>query len=59
MSNERGRVWPRERAQETSCTLTVTRWRRRYVMNFEKSIGPEQRYAIDWDEHLTVSRGAG
>jgi 2-polyprenyl-6-methoxyphenol hydroxylase-like FAD-dependent oxidoreductase len=26
------------------------------VMNFEKTIGPEQRYAIDWDEHLTVSR---
>jgi 2-polyprenyl-6-methoxyphenol hydroxylase-like FAD-dependent oxidoreductase len=25
------------------------------VMNFEKTIGPEQRYAIDWDEHLTVS----
>ena len=26
------------------------------VMNFEKTIGPEQRYAIDWDEHLTASR---
>ena len=26
------------------------------VMNFEKTIGPEQRYTIDWDEHLTVSR---
>jgi 2-polyprenyl-6-methoxyphenol hydroxylase-like FAD-dependent oxidoreductase len=26
------------------------------VMNFEKAIGSEQRYAIDWDEHLTVSR---
>jgi 2-polyprenyl-6-methoxyphenol hydroxylase-like FAD-dependent oxidoreductase len=26
------------------------------VMNFEKTIGPEQRYAIDWDEHVTVSR---
>ena len=26
------------------------------VMNFEKTIGPEQRYAIDWDEHLTGSR---
>ena len=26
------------------------------LMNFEKTIGPEQRYAIDWDEHLTVSR---
>jgi 2-polyprenyl-6-methoxyphenol hydroxylase-like FAD-dependent oxidoreductase len=25
------------------------------VMNFEKTIGPEQRYAIDWDEHLTLS----
>jgi 2-polyprenyl-6-methoxyphenol hydroxylase-like FAD-dependent oxidoreductase len=28
------------------------------LMNFEKTIGPEQRYAIDWDEHLSVS-GAG
>lgn len=26
------------------------------VMNFEKTIGPEQRYAIDWNEQLTVSR---
>lgn len=26
------------------------------VMNFEKTIGPEQRYTIDWDEQLTVSR---
>jgi 2-polyprenyl-6-methoxyphenol hydroxylase-like FAD-dependent oxidoreductase len=26
------------------------------VMNFEKTIGPEQRYSIDWDQHLTVSR---
>ena len=26
------------------------------LMNFEKTIGPEQRYAIDWDEHLTASR---
>jgi 2-polyprenyl-6-methoxyphenol hydroxylase-like FAD-dependent oxidoreductase len=26
------------------------------LMNFEKAIGPEQRYAIDWDEHVTVSR---
>jgi 2-polyprenyl-6-methoxyphenol hydroxylase-like FAD-dependent oxidoreductase len=26
------------------------------VMNFEKTIGPEQRYAIDWDERLSVSR---
>ncbi len=26
------------------------------LMNFERTIGPEQRYAIDWDEHLTVSR---
>ena len=26
------------------------------VMNFEKTIGPEQRYAIDWNEHLTASR---
>lgn len=26
------------------------------VINFEKTIGPEQRYTIDWDEHLTVSR---
>jgi 2-polyprenyl-6-methoxyphenol hydroxylase-like FAD-dependent oxidoreductase len=26
------------------------------VMNFEKTIGSEQRYTIDWDEHLTVSR---
>jgi 2-polyprenyl-6-methoxyphenol hydroxylase-like FAD-dependent oxidoreductase len=26
------------------------------VMNFEKTIGPEQRYTIDWDEHLTLSR---
>lgn len=25
------------------------------VMNFEKTIGPEQRYAIDWNEHLTSS----
>ena len=25
------------------------------LMNFEKTIGPEQRYTIDWDEHLTVS----
>ncbi len=25
------------------------------VVNFEKTIGPEQRYAIDWNEHLTVS----
>jgi 2-polyprenyl-6-methoxyphenol hydroxylase-like FAD-dependent oxidoreductase len=24
------------------------------LMNFEKTIGPEQRYAIDWDEHVTV-----
>ena len=26
------------------------------VMNFEKTIGPEQRYAIDWDERLSLSR---
>ena len=26
------------------------------LMNFEKTIGPEQRYAIDWNEHLTASR---
>jgi hypothetical protein len=26
------------------------------LMNFEKTIGPEQRYAIDWEQHLTVSR---
>jgi len=26
------------------------------LMNFEKTIGPEQRYTIDWDEQLTVSR---
>jgi len=26
------------------------------LMNFEKTIGPEQRYAIDWEEHLTASR---
>ena len=26
------------------------------LMNFEKTIGPEQRYAIDWNEHLTTSR---
>jgi hypothetical protein len=25
------------------------------VMNFEKTIGPEQRYAIDWDEHVAFS----
>jgi 2-polyprenyl-6-methoxyphenol hydroxylase-like FAD-dependent oxidoreductase len=25
------------------------------LMNFEKTIGPEQRYTIDWDEPLTVS----
>jgi len=24
------------------------------LMNFEKTIGPEQRYAIDWDERVTV-----
>lgn len=26
------------------------------LMNFEKTIGPELRYTIDWDEHITVSR---
>jgi 2-polyprenyl-6-methoxyphenol hydroxylase-like FAD-dependent oxidoreductase len=26
------------------------------LMNFEKTIGPEQRYAIDWDEQLSVPR---
>lgn len=26
------------------------------VMNLEKTIGPEQRYTIDWDERLTISR---
>ena len=26
------------------------------LMNLEKTIGPEQRYAIDWNEHLTTSR---
>ena len=26
------------------------------LLNFEKTIGPEQRYIIDWDEHLTASR---
>jgi 2-polyprenyl-6-methoxyphenol hydroxylase-like FAD-dependent oxidoreductase len=26
------------------------------LMNFEKTIGSEQRYAIDWDERLSVSR---
>jgi hypothetical protein len=25
------------------------------VVNFEKSIGPEQRYSIDWDEHIIKS----
>jgi len=25
------------------------------LMNFEKTIGPEQRYAIDWNEHLSRS----
>jgi 2-polyprenyl-6-methoxyphenol hydroxylase-like FAD-dependent oxidoreductase len=28
------------------------------AMNFEKTIGPEQRYSIDWDEHLAVSRAS-
>jgi 2-polyprenyl-6-methoxyphenol hydroxylase-like FAD-dependent oxidoreductase len=26
------------------------------LMNFEKTIGPEQRHTIDWDEHLSISR---
>jgi hypothetical protein len=26
------------------------------LMNFEKTIGPEQRYAIDWDARVTVPR---
>lgn len=26
------------------------------LMNFEKTLGPEQRYTIDWNEHLTASR---
>jgi 2-polyprenyl-6-methoxyphenol hydroxylase-like FAD-dependent oxidoreductase len=28
------------------------------MVNFEKTIGPEQRYVIDWDDHVAIPRGS-